>query len=483
MKFLNFNPHFYFHPPVGGFKRGLRPDAVTGVIIENGVVTVKNREFFSLKTWAIHYTNEFKDLFKKKEIEFVNAVLKKIKIPVLVKTTAGNYVWLAIAFDALGVGQTGTYQNASWNHTVTATNPALVCCFTTSDNFTTVVSSITYNSVALSNKITSTNTRVASIYGLQAPASGTNALSFNFSVASHTTVANSISFSGASQSGAFGNTGSTFQGSPTTSVTGSITTANANSMVVDMCAGANVDGANFSVSPFTLAFNGANGGTRGSGSYSTFASAGSHSDTYSGIGGVTSTYEIVLLEIVQGLQNFTRSLSDSVTTGASRATTVARLVSFFRATADSIMNGVSRLVTVQKGTVFAITVNILNGASRLVTVSRLVSFFRAASVSMMNGASRLVIVGLGYARNLTDSIMNGASRSVTLARITGFIRAASASILNSASRLATVAAHLFIYAKGFILGVNKDTNTNYGTRKGQNLGTDKDTNTKMGTRL
>lgn len=91
--------------------------------------------------------------------------------------------------------------------------------------------------------------------------------------------------------------------------------------------------------------------------------------------------------------------------------------------------------------------SIMNGASRTTTVARLVSFFRALSDSVMNAASRFALVGKGYARNLSDSIMNAVSRFATLVGIqhspVAYVRALSDSIMNGANRFTTLAMSYF----------------------------------------
>lgn len=64
------------------------------------------------------------------------------------------------------------------------------------------------------------------------------------------------------------------------------------------------------------------------------------------------------------------------------------------------------------------TDSISRGASRAITVARTVINIRALSDSIMRGASRVILVGIGLFRNLSDSIMNGAGRVATLTRNT-----------------------------------------------------------------
>lgn len=62
---------------------------------------------------------------------------------------------------------------------------------------------------------------------------------------------------------------------------------------------------------------------------------------------------------------YTRTLSDSVSSGAGRAATVARIAGYSKALSDSVINGASRLATVAKGTTRALSVSMMNAAGRL----------------------------------------------------------------------------------------------------------------------
>ena len=118
------------------------------------------------------------------------------------------------------------------------------------------------------------------------------------------------------------------------------------------------------------------------------------------------------------INNYTRSLSDSLSYGASRTVTLSRLGTFARSASDSIMNAASRLATVMKGQTRSLSDSIMNGASRFVSLSRLIPYSRTISVSIMNSASRFATVSKvrTITRALSDSMMNGASRFVTLSK-------------------------------------------------------------------
>lgn len=69
---------------------------------------------------------------------------------------------------------------------------------------------------------------------------------------------------------------------------------------------------------------------------------------------------------------FFRTLSDSIMNGASRTTTLSRIVSYTRTASDNIMNSASRLATVARGFVFVRTLSdgIMNAKSRFSNLFR-----------------------------------------------------------------------------------------------------------------
>lgn len=112
------------------------------------------------------------------------------------------------------------------------------------------------------------------------------------------------------------------------------------------------------------------GNPRMADSSQTTTTAGSYTQGFS-IGGGTATRTLVSVEI-QGIYSstaYTSSVSDSVMNGASRSSTIARVVGFNRTTSDLIMNAASRLTTIiySRGYTRAISDSIMNGASRFVT--------------------------------------------------------------------------------------------------------------------
>jgi hypothetical protein len=150
----------------------------------------------------------------------------------------------AIAHDADSTsGNCGNVNTCAWNHTVTGTNPILwvACGWNDGFNGPLSVSSITYNSVAMTQTQTKTSTDfyVVKLFYLLAPATGTHQVSITLSNTIGTAVffCGAVSFSGASQS-AIDSAGTN------TSIAGNIgvslneTTINANSWIVD----ANVHG-------------------------------------------------------------------------------------------------------------------------------------------------------------------------------------------------------------------------------------------------
>jgi hypothetical protein len=149
---------------------------------------------------------------------------------------------MAVAFDAVGPGATGTISATSpltWSHTCTGTNGALLVGVSfgqAGGSSGADTNTVTYNGVAMTRlgAVSSNNQTdgYVELYGLIAPATGANTVSVSHTTAGtvHHIVAGSVSFTGAASFGtAVTNFGSST--TPTVNVTGTT----AGNMVVDAC--------------------------------------------------------------------------------------------------------------------------------------------------------------------------------------------------------------------------------------------------------
>lgn len=106
---------------------------------------------------------------------------------------------MAIAFDT-SVAQTGgAVSSLSWSHTCSGLNRILFVYV--SENSTVGITSVTYNSVAMTSIGNVNGSRRMALYYLVAPASGANTVAVTFASASSNIRCASVSYTGAKQTG------------------------------------------------------------------------------------------------------------------------------------------------------------------------------------------------------------------------------------------------------------------------------------------
>ena len=315
---------------------------------------------------------------------------------------------MAIALDATSTGST---------HTCTGSNLILFVAVTEQGNPGTPTA--TYNGVSMTSLGTQSYSNGSfTLFYLLNPATGSHTVSVSSGADSKTNV--NTSYTGVKQTGQPDASSSGTNNSATTSLTGSVNTVADNCWVI-LGVGVQGDGVhNTSLAASTGATSRvlSNSVTLGAGIFDNNASktpAGSVSDSATFFSARNGDWIVSIAPFT--INNYTRSLSDSVSYGASRTVTLSRMLGYGRSLTDSIMNGASRFATVSKGYARSLSDSIMNGASRFVTLSRIYNAKRSISASILNGASRFVtLLSPGsHVRVLTDSIMNGASRLTTLA--------------------------------------------------------------------
>lgn len=352
---------FRFFELIFGRKVGVRAEISSW--IENGRVYYFAHTFEG--SCALLET-QIREFFAKKSLK-----IHKVYIPQLAPVGLNKFnlpFIFAIAFDAKSdagtpVANGGSSWTASWSHTCTGSNLSLVVG-TLYSTTSAAVNVATYNSVTMTNGINRVDVYRISLDYLGSPSTGSHTvtISGNASVGNLYT-GGAISFSGSNDYSPLDGTGFSTNTTDTTT-----TTTYNNTFIIDA----------------TIVNNGP-GITKGSGqtnvfnynvpaakdfamSYKQFATAGSCSMSWTGAG--SNSRNAVAIGIAEyRSQNYNRSLSDSITNGASRSVTISRLFNASRTLSDSIMNGASRLVTIVKGISRTLSDSIINGASRLVTVT------------------------------------------------------------------------------------------------------------------
>lgn len=189
---------------------------------------------------------------------------------------------MAVAFDAVGPGSTGTgtagTTGITWSHTCSGSNRLLVVGVAFSAADAGVTTGVTYNSVSMTSlgKVHTNNQTdgFVELFYLIAPATGTNTVSYTAS-ASGDLGGGSVSFTGADQTTPVANTATNF--GIGTSVTLSVTNTSGNMVADAMASGSDI----FSSSQ-TLRWNQQlnNNGAAGNSAQSTSASTGSVSMGY-----------------------------------------------------------------------------------------------------------------------------------------------------------------------------------------------------------
>lgn len=149
---------------------------------------------------------------------------------------------------------------------------------------------------------------------------------------------------------------------------------------------------------------------------------------------------------------YTRSMSDSVSRGASRSVVLSSLAAYHRTASDSVFRGASRTATLSSVHAIIRTMSdgIMNAKGRLATVVRVWAATRTMSDSVSRGASRTITIGTqaNYHRTESDSVSIGAGRSITLSKTAQYFRGMSDAILNGAGRFTTLS-----YVKSAIMKI------------------------------
>ena len=198
-----------------------------------------DREFYTFRAFFWHYVLTLPYWFKRFLWEYKNALDFLLR--------QDQFYWQkgAIAFDT--TTNSGAYTNAtsvSWSHTCTGSNLVLGVGspyyeFTTSNNTCTA----TYNSVSMTNQadiiVGTTPTYRSVLFSLANPATGANTVALTF-VGGAYGAAGACSFSGCNTTTPIDTTG-TNTGASVTSINKTITTANANSFIMDCLKGANTN--------------------------------------------------------------------------------------------------------------------------------------------------------------------------------------------------------------------------------------------------
>ncbi len=317
---------------------------------------------------------------------------------------------MALAYDTVTDGG----QSSSFSHT-NSSSPDRVLAVGIYEDSDVPATAISYGGVAMT-KITGANTTNAGAtkdiqwWGLIGPASGANTVSVTTGGTIRGIAA--ISFTGGN---AFsGGTGNNNAGGA--SVSNTVTSATGN-MTVDMYGyGKSPDSS--ALGNQTSRLNTATGSFRRCIQTASGASSVTMTWTPTVSGG---TQLAAAFSVTAGSQStaYDRSLSDSISVGASRVSTVDRVFGAVRAASDSVSVG----------------------ASRVATIARVTGAARSLSDSVSRAASRAITVASAFTagRSLSDSISYGASRTVTLARGAGtFARILADSVSVAASRVATL---------------------------------------------
>lgn len=293
---------------------------------------------------------------------------------------------MAIALDNTSQGDT-TGTSLTFSHTNTAGNLLVVTCGVPASD---LITGVTYNgtSLTLVDKIASPapDGRWCYMFYLVNPATGAHNVVVSSS-SSDFLYANAASYTGAKTTG-----------QPEASATGTTSSSTSSTATVTTTA---TDA--WTVATFRTndgAFPTVTSSPSGAVVRRTGDSAGALYDSNGGVGSggsktITVTYGgnryygWVIASFAPGGTDFTRSLSDSISVGASRVTTLAFVKGVVRALSDSISIGASR------------TIDLTRSAS---------SFARSLSATMLGGTTSTIAYGRGLVRGLSDSIMNGAGR-------------------------------------------------------------------------
>lgn len=279
---------------------------------------------------------------------------------------------MAIAFDASSGQDVASTNGLSFSHTCTGSNGMLLVSVY---NASTTVTSVTYNSVAMT-LIDSSGTSNANVqlYYLIAPTTGANTLVVSSS-GGGVLGASSASYTGVKQSAQPDN--SVRQSSGTSPNTTTLTTVADNCWTV---LGAVDQDGSLAASTGSTARDTRQAGSVRLGIFDSNAAKtppGSISMSVTGAIVVATPMGSVMASIAPFTNSLTRSPADSILNGASRATNLTKSQVLKRALSDALLNGASRLATVGRGLTRNLIVSLMNGAGRLATLRRNIVWSKA----------------------------------------------------------------------------------------------------------
>ena len=160
---------------------------------------------------------------------------------------------------------------------------------------------------------------------------------------------------------------------------------------------------------------------------------------YSGFTGTSRDPKLVVT--YTSSTTFPRTASVSVSSAASRTSTVARTRLIPKTAVASVSNAVSRLAAVVRKITFkrAAAAAVSRAASRAATAAKQRIIKLAASITASNAASRLaaVVRKATFKRASAATTTNASGRLATANRLAKYIRASAASVTNAASRFIT----------------------------------------------
>lgn len=267
-----------------------------------------------------------------------------------------------IALDATAGGNNNS-NVLTYPHTCTGSNIILFLAIEVNGNLYGSITSVTYNGIAMTqiNTKNTADNQLIFLYYLIAPATGANNISISIS---GTTVirGSSVSYTGANQTGV-PDASTVNSGASVTSLATSVTT------VLDNCwtvlAAVSNSGA-LSASTGSTLRNSQNGSGGIFDSNGIIHPAGSKSMSVLDSGGAANL-ATVMASFAPFITTNTRNQSDSISVGASRVATIAKIYSATRAISVSISVGASRVANLAKGVTRNLSDSIMNGASRFVT--------------------------------------------------------------------------------------------------------------------